>query len=89
MTVSASRSMLRAMSSAASLEVGESGIVGDVDGSDTTTLRLLEMGLTAGTRITLIKRAPTGDPLQFRVRGFHLSLRKAEAGRVRLRESAR
>ncbi len=81
--------MLRAMSSAAWLGVGESGIVGDVDGSDTTTLRLLEMGLTAGTRITLIKRAPTGDPLQFRVRGFHLSLRKAEAGRVRLRESAR
>lgn len=75
------------MLSAASLEVGQSGVVDDVEGTDTTTLRLLEMGLVSGTRVTLIKAAPTGDPLQFRVRGFHLSLRKAEAGRVRLQKA--
>ena len=80
------QSMLRAMPSAATLQIGESGVVDDVEGSDTTALRLLEMGLVSGTPITLLKRAPTGDPLQFRVRGFHLSLRRAEAGRVRLVE---
>ncbi|MCR9166303.1 MAG: ferrous iron transport protein A [Nannocystaceae bacterium] len=76
------------MLSAATLQVGESGLVDDVDGTDTTALRLLEMGLVSGTSITLIKAAPTGDPLQFRVRGFHLSLRKAEAHRVRLQKAS-
>ena len=80
------QSMLRAMPSAASLQIGESGVVVDVDGSDATALRLLEMGLVSGTPITLLKRAPTCDPLQFRVRWFHLSLRRAEAQRVRLTE---
>ncbi len=75
------------MPSAASLEVGASGVVDDVEGSDATALRLLEMGLVPGTSITLIKRAPGGDPIQLRVRGFHLSLRIAEAGRVQLVES--
>lgn len=80
--------MLRVMLSAATLKVGESGVVEDVDGADTTALRLLEMGLVSGTSVTLIKTAPTGDPLQFRVRGFHLSLRKAEAQRVRLHKAS-
>ena len=72
------------MLSAATLLVGESGVVKDVGGTDATALRLLEMGLVEGTVVTLLKRAPTGDPLQFRVRGFHLSLRSAEAGRIEL-----
>ncbi|MGH1344106.1 MAG: FeoA family protein [Nannocystales bacterium] len=76
--------MLAAMLSAESLQVGESGVVEDVGGTDTTALRLLEMGLVCGTVVTLLKRAPTGDPLQFRVRGFHLSLRRAEAARIQL-----
>ncbi|MBV1858601.1 MAG: FeoA domain-containing protein [Nannocystaceae bacterium] len=79
--------MLAAMPSAVTLQVGESGIVGDVGGTDATTLRLLEMGLVSGTVVTLLKRAPTGDPLQFRIRGFHLSLRRAEAARIQLSES--
>lgn len=72
------------MPTAATLEVGQSGVVDEVDGTDTMTLRLLEMGLVKGTSITLIRRAPSGDPLQFRIRGFHLSLRSSEARRVRL-----
>lgn len=69
---------------AASLDLGRSGVIEDVDGDDATTLRLLEMGLVPGTSITLIKRAPMGDPLQLQVRGYHLSLRRSEAQRVRL-----
>ncbi|MEY2597815.1 MAG: hypothetical protein RLZZ244_838 [Verrucomicrobiota bacterium] len=41
--------------------------------------RLLEMGLTAGTECTLVRFAPLGDPLEVKVRGYHLSLRKSEA----------
>ena len=47
------------------------------------TLRLLEMGFVPGTVVTLIKRAPFGDPLEFQVRGCHVSLRAAEARCVR------
>ena len=41
--------------------------------------RLMDMGLTRGAPIELLKAAPLGDPLEFRVRDYHLSLRKAEA----------
>jgi len=47
-------------------------------------VRLLEMGLTPGTMIQLVKRAPLGDPLEVRVRGCHVSLRTAEAAHVRV-----
>ena len=80
--------MLAAMSvTAASLELGRSGVIEDVEGTYATAVRLLEMGLVPGTTVTLLKRAPLGDPLQFRVRGFHLSLRRAEAARVVVTEA--
>lgn len=41
--------------------------------------KLLSMGLTKGTKITLLKFAPLGDPVEVEVRGFKLSLRKEEA----------
>ena len=41
--------------------------------------RLMEMGLTKGANCTLVRFAPMGDPIEIEVRGFHLSLRKAEA----------
>lgn len=88
MTARALGPMLRAMPNAASLQLGESGVVGEVDGTDGISMRLLEMGLVPGTSITLLKRAPGGDPLQFRVRGFHLSVRRAEADRVTLESSS-
>jgi len=84
LTVHTPSLMLGAMLSAATLQVGESGVVKDVGGTDATALRLLEMGLVQGTVVTLLKKAPTGDPLQFRIRGFHLSLRRAEASRIEL-----
>jgi ferrous iron transport protein A len=66
----------------ADLQVGQSARVGQVEGSDTLTLRLLEMGLTPGCDVRLVGKAPLGDPLEFQVRGYRLSLRKAEAARV-------
>ncbi|HET6584240.1 MAG TPA: FeoA domain-containing protein [Nannocystaceae bacterium] len=47
-------------------------------------VRLAEMGFVAGTPVQLVKVAPLGDPLQFRVRGYHISLRRAEAARIRV-----
>ena len=44
--------------------------------------RLLEMGLLPGTPVEVVRLAPLGDPMDLRVRGFHLSVRKREAARV-------
>jgi Fe2+ transport system protein FeoA len=41
--------------------------------------RILEMGLLPGTLIELVRFAPLGDPIDFKIRGYHLSLRKREA----------
>ena len=72
---------------AAGLADGAEGVIDDVEGSGATTVRLLEMGLVPGTPIKLVKRGPTGDPLQLQLRGFHLSLRVAEAALVRLKDN--
>jgi ferrous iron transport protein A len=40
------------------------------------------MGLLAGTPITLVRAAPLGDPLEIKIRGYHLTLRKSEADNI-------
>ena len=47
--------------------------------------RLLDMGLTPKTKITVVKFAPGGDPVQIGVRGYVLSLRLSDAGRISVR----
>ena len=63
-------------------EVGQSGRITDVTGDDAIAVRLMEMGLTDGEEIELLGFAPLGDPVEFLVRGYRLSLRKTEAARV-------
>ncbi|MCP3693399.1 MAG: ferrous iron transport protein A [Planctomycetaceae bacterium] len=70
------------MKSLADLNVTDQATVAEIDGQDEIALRLLEMGLTPGTQVTLIGTAPLGDPLEFEIRGYRLSLRKTEATRV-------
>lgn len=71
------------------LEVGQRAHVRAVTGRGRMTVRLLEMGFVPGVEVTLVKRAPLGDPLELRLRGFHVSLRRAEARAVELREVQR
>jgi len=70
--------------SAAELSVGETGRVADVVGTSEIARRLLEMGVTPGVQIRRLGAAPLGDPLEFELRGYRLSLRKAEARQVEL-----
>ena len=49
--------------------------------------RLLEMGLTVGVAVEVVRFAPLGDPLEIKVRGAHLSLRKSEAALIRVQLS--
>lgn len=66
----------------AELTVGKRARVTSVDGSDDVGVRLLEMGLIPGTEVKLLGTAPLGDPLEFELRGYRLSVRKNEAARV-------
>ena len=70
------------MSRLADLKVGQTARVASVDGVDEISIRLLEMGLTPGVEIKLLGTAPLGDPLEFELRGYRLSIRKSEALRV-------
>ena len=70
------------MTTLADLQVMAQATVLAVDGQDEISLRLLEMGLTPGTPVTRIGTAPLGDPLEFEIRGYRLSLRKTAAARV-------
>ena len=64
------------------LAVGASAVVREFPITGAAFVRLREMGLLAGTRIMLIRAAPLGDPLEFKLRGYHLTLRKSEAEHV-------
>lgn len=70
------------------LAVGGTGRILDIDGADAIAVRLMEMGLIEGEEVTLLGAAPLGDPLEFRVRGYRISLRRAEAGRVQIAASS-
>ena len=64
------------------LAVGASAVVREFPKTGSAFVRLREMGLLAGTRVTLVRTAPLGDPLEIKLRGYHLTLRKAEAEHV-------
>ncbi len=64
------------------LPVGASATLRDFPKAGTAFLRLREMGLLAGTTLTLVRTAPMGDPIEIKVRGYHLTLRKSEADHI-------
>jgi ferrous iron transport protein A len=66
------------------LRVGDRATIVDVSGQDGVAVRLLEMGLTEGEEIEVIGFAPLGDPIEFQVRGYRLSLRANEARRLQV-----
>jgi ferrous iron transport protein A len=64
------------------VKVGDSVTVLEVEGSDEVSIRLMEMGIVQGAVISTLGAAPLGDPLEYALRGYRLSLRRAEAQRV-------
>lgn len=63
----------------ANLTIGTEAKVVEVVGKSAVTKRLMEMGVVPGVLIKVIKTAPFGDPIQIRVRGYSLAMRKTEA----------
>ena len=61
------------------LEPGSKAKVIQITGRGAARRRILDMGMVPGAEIEVIRKAPMGDPLEFLVKGYNLSLRKAEA----------
>jgi Fe2+ transport system protein FeoA len=68
------------------LKIGKSGRVVSVSGEKSLRRRLLEMGLTPRTTVTVKKAAPMGDPIELLLRGYVLSLRLEEAEKITVEE---
>jgi ferrous iron transport protein A len=66
------------------LKPGERAWVADIVGDDAVAVRLMEMGLVEGEEIEHLGAAPLGDPVEFLIRGYRLSLRLTEARRVQV-----
>ena len=64
------------------LEVGKTAKVVRLNGEGAVKRRIMDMGLTKGTEVTVRKVAPLGDPIEITVRGYELSIRKDEASKV-------
>ena len=62
--------------------VGDSAIVKKFSGEGALKRRIMDMGVTKGVEIFVRKVAPLGDPIEVTVRGYELSLRKAEAENI-------
>jgi ferrous iron transport protein A len=63
-------------------QIGQKATVLSVEGDDAVAVRLMEMGVFDGTEVSVVGFAPLGDPIEFSIRGYRLSLRKSEARRV-------
>lgn len=70
-----------------SLAVGQQAQIAEIQGDDAIAIRLMEMGLTEGEEIRVLAVAPLGDPVEYEIRGYRLSLRRSEAKRVAIQNN--
>lgn len=68
------------------LKPGQAGMIIAVGGEGALRRRLLDMGLTPGTKVAVKKMAPMGDPIELSLRGYLLSIRKEDAAKITLKE---
>ena len=64
------------------LKIGAAGTVSEIKLRPDQRGRLLEMGLLVGTSVQLVRFAPLGDPVEIKVRGYHLTLRRHDAEQI-------
>jgi ferrous iron transport protein A len=66
------------------LAPGQRSRIRKISGSGPVRRRLMDMGLVKGATIEMVKLAPLGDPIEYRLRGYHLALRKSEAQTIEI-----
>ena len=72
------------MSSLKDVKVGSSATVVKLHGEGAVKRRIMDMGITKGIEVQVRKVAPLGDPIQINVRGYELSIRKADAEMIEI-----
>ncbi|XVG95547.1 ferrous iron transport protein A [Eubacteriales bacterium KG127] len=68
------------------VSVGENAVVKKLEGQGPTKRRIMDMGITKGVSLQVVKVAPLGDPIEVKVRGYQLSIRKADAEAILIEE---
>ena len=66
------------------LEKGEKGRIVKIGGKGSVHRRLLDMGMVSGSEVEMERVAPLGDPIEIKVKGYNLSLRKEEAASIQV-----
>ena len=66
------------------VKVGDTAVVARLHGEGAVRRRIMDMGITKGTEIFVRKVAPLGDPIEVNLRGYELSLRKADAEMIEI-----
>lgn len=64
------------------IKTGQTATIARLRGEGAVKRRIMDMGLTKGTQVTVCKIAPLGDPIELTVRGYELSIRKDEAAAI-------
>ena len=64
------------------LEIGREAVITKVGGEGALRCRVLDMGLIPKTKVQVRKVAPMGDPIELRIRGYELTIRKEDAGKI-------
>ncbi len=68
------------------LKPGHKGTIAQVCGNPDFRLRMMEMGFTRGSEVMVVKYAPLSDPVEFVIKGYHVTLRKDQASDILIRE---
>jgi len=76
------RSIKMAEKQLSDMKVGEKGKATRVEGTGALRRRLMDMGIVRGAEIQMVRNAPLGDPVEFLLRGYNLTLRREEAMNV-------
>jgi Fe2+ transport system protein FeoA len=66
------------------LRPGQKGIITCINGAVALRRRFIEMGIVKGETILMERHAPLGDPMEYFIKGYHLSLRKEEASQIEI-----
>lgn len=70
------------------LDIGKTAVIKSINFKSGLKKRLMDMGIVKGEKITAIKRAPLGDPIEFTIKGYNISLRKSEAQKIDIEEDS-
>lgn len=68
------------------LKVGQSGVILKNNTSGALKQRFMDMGITKGVVVKVLKIAPLGDPIEIEIRGYNLSIRKSDAQKIEIEE---